>query len=575
MKSSLSLLFLILFSMPCYAFKDSKCEPLFYEEDYYTIQEFILFLVDFEIYSVADFIKLKAIGLPEGVPDKPLRVYPSLNREWSNLWRRVAKASFMKERREQVLTRIKANKTITTSEISRQTDFPLSQIQYTINQLKKENQLAYVGSPSWGHWEILEEGMEPSEEDPHKERKEQLLALIEADDAITIDEISRQSGFTSSQVQYTINQLKKEKRLARVGRSQNKVWEILKEGAEPSPDPVEQRKEQFLTLIEANKEITAAEIVVEMEVRHKTEITIHTVYYTLDRLKKEKWLARVNGKWEVLKKGAEPSSDPMERKKEEILAVIAKNDKIPIVEIAKKTELTRGVAVRFLDMLKDEERLAYVGSSRWGRWEILEKGAKPSPAPVEERKRQVLVLIEENDKITVLQMVDSIKGSTEQMIQIAIKKLIKEKKLARIGSPQSGYWKILKNGSEPLPDLIEERKGQVLALIAENNKIFTSQIAQKLELSKKTIIGIINKLKDEEKLVRVGSERWGSWKIREPSEQMLALIAKNSKITISRMAGIMRLSASLIRGLVDQLKGKELLFGEEEYWEMPEGSVVN
>ena len=573
MKSSLSLLFLILFSMPCYAFKDSKCEPLFYEEDYYTIQEFILFLVDFEIYSVADFIKLKAIGLPDGVPDKPLRVYPSLNREWSNLWRRVAKASFMKERREQVLALIEANNTITTSEISRQTDFPLSQIQYTINQLKKENQLAYVGFPRWGHWEILEEGMGPSEEDPHKERKEQLLALIEENKTITIDEMSRQSGFTSSQVQYTINQLKKEKRLARVGRSQNKVWEILKEGAEPSPDPVEQRKEQFLALIEANKEMTAAEIADE------TDFTIHTVYYTIDRLQKEKRLARVgtlqSGHWEVLKKGAEPSLDPMERKKEEILALIAKNDEIPIVEIAKKAELTKGVTVRFIDTLKDEGRLTYVGSSRWGRWEILEEGVKPSPDPVEERKQQVLALIEENDKITVPQMVDSIKGLTEQMIKVAIKKLIEEKKLARIGSPQSGYWKILKNGSEPLPDLIEERKQQVLTLIAENNKISTSQIAQQMGLSKKTIIGIINKLKDEEKLVRVGFERWGSWKIREPSKQILALIAKNSKITISRMADIMRLSASLIRDLVDQLKSEDLIFGEEEYWEMPEGSVVN
>lgn len=577
MKFSLSFCLSILFALfliPCYAFKDAECESLFYE-DYYTVQEFILFLVDFEIYSTPDFLELKAVGLPDGVPDKPLRIYPSLNRDWSNLWRRVAKEFFMKERKKQVLDLIRENDKITTGKMSEKTDFPLSQVQYTINQLKKEKQLIYVGSPRWGKWKILEEGMKLSEkEDPHKERKEQLLDLIAGNKKITIDEMSEETGFTSSQVQYTIDQLEEENRLARVGRSQNGFLEILKEGAEPSPDPVEQRKEQFLALIEENKEITAAEIAVEMEVRFKTEITIHAVYYTLDRLQKENRLARVGKHWEILKEGAEPSLDPLEHKKEEILAAITENDKIPIIEIADKVELTKGVTVRFIDALKDEERLAYVGSPRWGRWEILEKGAKPPPDPIEERKRQVLDLIAENDRITVPQMVDSIKGSSEQMIKIAIKKLIEEKKLARIGYPQSGYWKILKDGSEPLPDLIEERKERVLALIAENNKISTFQIAQKMDLSKKTIVGIINKFKDEEKLVRVDSERWGSWEIREPPEQVLALITKNSETSISRIAGIMKFPASLIRDLIDQLKGKELLFGEDEYWEIPEGSVA-
>ncbi len=64
-------------------------------------------------------------------------------------------------------------------------------------------------------------------------------------------------------------------------------------------------------------------------------------------------------------------------------------------------------------------------------------------------------------------------------------------------------------------DNIARRRSKIVELIAINNKIATSTLAKKLNVSKSTVLRDIEKLKIENKLERVGSEKTGSWKIIE------------------------------------------------------------
>ena len=59
-------------------------------EDFPPLKEFCENLADLKIYSTSDFFTFKREeGLPDGIPDKPLRAYPELQGKWSNLWDRV------------------------------------------------------------------------------------------------------------------------------------------------------------------------------------------------------------------------------------------------------------------------------------------------------------------------------------------------------------------------------------------------------------------------------------------------------------------------------------------------------
>ena len=58
-----------------------------------------------------------------------------------------------------------------------------------------------------------------------------------------------------------------------------------------------------------------------------------------------------------------------------------------------------------------------------------------------------------------------------------------------------------------------DRAEKILDLIIENNKITASEIAKYMEVTKRTILRDIEKLKDKNLLERIGSEKGGYWKI--------------------------------------------------------------
>jgi len=67
--------------------------------------------------------------------------------------------------------------------------------------------------------------------------------------------------------------------------------------------------------------------------------------------------------------------------------------------------------------------------------------------------------------------------------------------------------------TEEVREHFSDREQQILALILEDNRIPLNEIAQKLTVSKRTILRDIKKMKNEKIIERIGSEKNGSWKI--------------------------------------------------------------
>jgi len=66
------------------------------------------------------------------------------------------------------------------------------------------------------------------------------------------------------------------------------------------------------------------------------------------------------------------------------------------------------------------------------------------------------------------------------------------------------------NVTDNVPD---KRRKLLLNLFKSNNKISTSELAMKLKVTKRTILRDIEKLKQQNKLKRIGSEKIGHWTI--------------------------------------------------------------
>jgi ATP-dependent DNA helicase RecG len=58
-----------------------------------------------------------------------------------------------------------------------------------------------------------------------------------------------------------------------------------------------------------------------------------------------------------------------------------------------------------------------------------------------------------------------------------------------------------------------DRARKILNLIVENNRITASEIAKYMKVTKRTILRDIEKLKSENSLERIGSEKGGYWKV--------------------------------------------------------------
>ena len=87
--------------------------------------------------------------------------------------------------------------------------------------------------------------------------------------------------------------------------------------------------------------------------------------------------------------------------------------------------------------------------------------------------------------------------------------------LIKIGYKNQKTRTIIDNVTDNVTD--NERQIRVIEFIKSNNKISTKEISEILNISKRTILRDIEKLKKQNRLKRVGSEKGGHWEIIKPN----------------------------------------------------------
>ena len=64
-----------------------------------------------------------------------------------------------------------------------------------------------------------------------------------------------------------------------------------------------------------------------------------------------------------------------------------------------------------------------------------------------------------------------------------------------------------------IEDVTEDREDVIVKFMQENSELTTTEIAKKINVSRRTIARDINKLKSKGIITRVGSDKEGYWKV--------------------------------------------------------------
>ena len=152
----------------------------------------------------------------------------------------------------------------------------------------------------------------------------------------------------------------------------------------------------------------------------------------------------------------------------------------------------------------------------------------------EERKNIILKLIEENEKISIQQIVENIEVS-KSTVERDLKELKEENKIKYIGSRKSGKWIInykrenvgineeinvgIKRENVGINDSekmnTELRQNSILKIIKDNGNISAIEISKILNFTARTIERDLKELKEKNKIEYVGSRKSGKWIIKE------------------------------------------------------------
>ena len=148
-----------------------------------------------------------------------------------------------------------------------------------------------------------------------------------------------------------------------------------------------------------------------------------------------------------------------EERKNIILKLIEKNEKISIQQIVEKIEVSKSTVERDLNELKEENKIEYVGSRKSGKWiinynqenvginEEINVGIKRENVGINDsektntelRHNSILNIIKENGNISAIE-ISKILNVTARTIERDLKELKEENKIEYVGSRKSGKW---------------------------------------------------------------------------------------------------------------------------------------
>lgn len=360
------------------------------------LNEFLLFLIDAEVFDITDWLDLKKAGLiPPEAPDKILQTYSELNGQWKVLWDtvRALRSSDPKEREnimkklqkeitleEEILTEVEINglskeqrkekiwemmdkdSKITVTQIAKRLNIKRSTAYEMIDELLREERVVRHGSNNGGYWETLRNGRKPSGRDPQKEREEKFLALVDLDSKITVQKIAKALGVSPSTIDKTTARLRQAGLLTSIGErnAKSRRWIKLEEGNTPPLDlSPQEREEKLLFLIKGDPTRTIPQLAEKLEV---SETTLNRM---IKKLKDEGRL-EIDEYWKVLQVEEKPSSHlPQDKIKDQILELMREDPYIGRTRLTEKTGVYNRKLDRIIAQLKKEGRL-----KRIKQWKI-------------------------------------------------------------------------------------------------------------------------------------------------------------------------------------------------------------
>ncbi len=148
-----------------------------------------------------------------------------------------------------------------------------------------------------------------------------------------------------------------------------------------------------------------------------------------------------------------------EERKNIILKLIEKNEKISIQQIVENIEVSKSTVERDLKELKEENRIEYIGSRKSGKWiinynqenvginEEINVGIKRENVGINDsekmntelRHNSILNIIKENGNISAIE-ISKILNVTARTIERDLKELKEQNKIEYVGSRKSGKW---------------------------------------------------------------------------------------------------------------------------------------
>ena len=69
---------------------------------------------------------------------------------------------------------------------------------------------------------------------------------------------------------------------------------------------------------------------------------------------------------------------------------------------------------------------------------------------------------------------------------------------------------------DKVTDKVTDNQNMIIQLILENNKVSSSEMAEKIGISKRKVLENIKKLKEKNIIQRIGNPKVGWWKINNP-----------------------------------------------------------
>ena len=137
--------------------------------------------------------------------------------------------------------------------------------------------------------------------------------------------------------------------------------------------------------------------------------------------------------------------------------------------------------------------------------------------------QKIMMLIKENPEITTEEMAKLI-GIDRRNITRNIRNLKEQNLIRRIGTSKGGYWEIIKDTSQKMPQDTSQKMSQemsqktsqkIMMLIKENLEITTEEMAKFIGIDRRSITRNIRNLKEQGYIRRVGPAKGGHWEIIE------------------------------------------------------------